>query len=208
VLPTSLRALLAIERGDFGGAAELVSRAEARAEAAGIKGSALAVTLLLARARLDLAAEQAERAVTACEAAVAQSSGWTWAVQGVLGLCELARAQLALGRRAAALAALDRARTRARTMADGGKSLAVLQRGLGETVRAPREAPARGDELSPRELEVLGMLAGTLSIREIAGALYISRNTIKTHLRAIYRKLDVPDRASAVRRARELELIP
>ena len=42
---------------------------------------------------------------------------------------------------------------------------------------------------------------------EIAESLYLSVNTVKTHLKSIYRKLDVPDRRAAVRRARELELL-
>jgi LuxR family maltose regulon positive regulatory protein len=51
------------------------------------------------------------------------------------------------------------------------------------------------------------LLRGQLSQREIAGELHLSLNTIKTHTRNIYRKLDVPSRAQAVARARELSLI-
>jgi LuxR family maltose regulon positive regulatory protein len=47
-----------------------------------------------------------------------------------------------------------------------------------------------------------------MSNQEIAGALMISVNTVKTHLKAIYRKLDAPGRREAVERARELALIP
>jgi LuxR family transcriptional regulator, maltose regulon positive regulatory protein len=46
-----------------------------------------------------------------------------------------------------------------------------------------------------------------MSNQEIAAELFVSVNTVKTHLKAIYRKLDVPDRREAVRRARELELL-
>jgi len=46
-----------------------------------------------------------------------------------------------------------------------------------------------------------------LSTVEIAGEMYISVNTVKTHLRSIYRKLSVAHRGEAVRRARQLKLL-
>jgi LuxR family transcriptional regulator, maltose regulon positive regulatory protein len=54
---------------------------------------------------------------------------------------------------------------------------------------------------------VLRHAAGMLSTAEIASEMYISINTVKTHLRQIYRKLATPGRGQAVRRARQLELI-
>jgi LuxR family transcriptional regulator, maltose regulon positive regulatory protein len=63
------------------------------------------------------------------------------------------------------------------------------------------------DELTRRELEVLGHLAELLSTEEIASAMFISVNTVRTHVRSILRKLGVPRRNAAVRRARELDLI-
>ena len=56
-------------------------------------------------------------------------------------------------------------------------------------------------------LTVLRLLRSQLSQREIAAELHLSFNTIKTHTRNIYRKLDVAERAQAVGRARELSLI-
>ena len=58
-----------------------------------------------------------------------------------------------------------------------------------------------------REREVLLLLAGMLSTAEIAAEMYLSVNTVKTHLRSIYRKLSAGHRNEAVRRARQLELI-
>jgi LuxR family maltose regulon positive regulatory protein len=52
--------------------------------------------------------------------------------------------------------------------------------------------------LSRREREVLNYLRGTMSTAEIAAALHVSVNTIKTHQRAIYRKLGVTSRKDAV----------
>ncbi len=62
------------------------------------------------------------------------------------------------------------------------------------------------EELSPGELRVLRYLPTNLSRPEIAGQLSVSVNTVSTHLRSIYAKLQVRDRSSAVQRARELRL--
>jgi LuxR family transcriptional regulator, maltose regulon positive regulatory protein len=63
------------------------------------------------------------------------------------------------------------------------------------------------EELSPGELRVLRYLPTNLSRPEIAGELSVSLNTVGTHLRSIYAKLQVRDRSSAVQRARELRLL-
>ena len=62
-------------------------------------------------------------------------------------------------------------------------------------------------ELTLREKEVLSYLRQGLTNREIAYRLYISINTVNTHIRNIYSKLGAHDRSSAVQRARELRLI-
>ena len=63
------------------------------------------------------------------------------------------------------------------------------------------------EQLSPGELKVLRYLPTNLSRPEIAGELSVSVNTVSTHLRSIYAKLQVRDRSSAVQRARELRLL-
>ena len=63
------------------------------------------------------------------------------------------------------------------------------------------------EELSPGELRVLRYLPTNLSRPEIAGELSVSVNTVSTHVRSIYAKLQVSDRSSAVQRARELRLL-
>jgi LuxR family maltose regulon positive regulatory protein len=63
------------------------------------------------------------------------------------------------------------------------------------------------EALSDREAAVLSYLPTMMSNQEIAAELFVSVNTVKTHLKAIYRKLDVEDRRGAVRRARELALL-
>ncbi len=62
-------------------------------------------------------------------------------------------------------------------------------------------------ELTPREAEALAALARGLSNKAIAAELGISPETVKDYLENVYRKLDVRDRVSAVRRAAELGLV-
>jgi len=61
--------------------------------------------------------------------------------------------------------------------------------------------------LSSREKEVLAMLALGLSNQEIADKLFVSLNTVKTHLSNIYMKLDVKRRTQAVKKGKELQII-
>ncbi|MDQ1031997.1 LuxR family maltose regulon positive regulatory protein [Streptomyces umbrinus] len=63
------------------------------------------------------------------------------------------------------------------------------------------------EELSGREHDVLERLAQMMSTEEIAADLYVSVNTVKTHLKSVYRKLSVNRRHDAVHRARELRLL-
>ncbi|MFC8918624.1 LuxR C-terminal-related transcriptional regulator [Streptomyces sp. NPDC047821] len=67
--------------------------------------------------------------------------------------------------------------------------------------------PLVAPELSGRELDVLERLAGMMTTEEIAADLYVSVNTVKTHLKSAYRKLAVNRRNDAVRRARDLGLL-
>lgn len=63
-------------------------------------------------------------------------------------------------------------------------------------------------ELSRRELEILGLLAEGYSNQEIAGKLFISLSTVKTHNQSLFEKLDVNRRIQAVEKAKKLRLIP
>jgi LuxR family transcriptional regulator, maltose regulon positive regulatory protein len=104
-----------------------------------------------------------------------------------------------LGERERAAAVLAEARAVVESCPDPGvlpARLAALERKMGE-----RGAPCDG-ELSERELTVLRMLSGSLSERDIGRELYLSYNTVHSHVRSIYRKLGVVSRAEAVAHAR------
>jgi LuxR family transcriptional regulator, maltose regulon positive regulatory protein len=68
--------------------------------------------------------------------------------------------------------------------------------------------PVVVEKLTQKEMEVLGLLSELLTTEEIASSMFVSVNTIRTHVRSILRKLGVSRRNAAVRRARELELLP
>ena len=77
---------------------------------------------------------------------------------------------------------------------------------------APPDAPAEAtipavEPLTEREQQVLRRVSGMLTTAEIASELYISTNTVKTHIKNICHKLAVGNRGQAVRRARQLQLI-
>jgi len=136
----------------------------------------------------------------------------------------------ARGEREAALQELDRALTEAvpagyvRLFLDEGAPMDVLLRAAqrhpstGEYANAalaaaarqavpPPAAAAAPEGLSERELEVLRLLATSLTGPEIAQRLFLSINTFRTHSRHIFTKLDVKTRRAAVLRATELGLL-
>jgi DNA-binding NarL/FixJ family response regulator len=67
-------------------------------------------------------------------------------------------------------------------------------------------AQPAGPALTDRESEILGLIAGGATNREIAGTLYLSPHTVKEHTSTLYRKLGARNRADAVQRAQRLGL--
>ncbi len=88
------------------------------------------------------------------------------------------------------------------------KLVAAAERKL--DLRKPKKATEGSvfiEELTEREAEVLRLLRSDLSLREIAGEMYISHNTIKSYTKSIYRKLGVTSRSAAVETGADLDLI-
>jgi DNA-binding CsgD family transcriptional regulator len=71
-----------------------------------------------------------------------------------------------------------------------------------------RTAEKVAGTLSAREVEVLRLLSGPLSLRDIGKELFISHDTVKSHVKAIYHKLGVSSRKEAVALSRKLGLVP
>ena len=202
-------ATIRAEAGDLVAAEATAERALALADETGLGehwATALARVVrgraLLRQGRIDEAAAVIERAATVAD-------------RGVAAL-EIAYARLAQsdlrglrGDGPGAVESVARARRTVDRCADPGilaELLAAAQRRV-ERAPARRPADARAPELTERELAVLRLLPTALSQREIGGALDVSLNTVKSHTRSIYRKLDADTRDGAVARARDLGLL-
>jgi len=81
-----------------------------------------------------------------------------------------------------------------------------LRRAMAERAGGARVVDPMGG-LTERELQVLRLLDSDLSAPEIARELFVSYNTVRTHTKHIFTKLDVSTRPAAVRRARERGLM-
>ena len=103
----------------------------------------------------------------------------------------------------------DRLTTAIRVVADGGSLFApsVTRRLIEEFSRRPTAAPVSLDALTDREAEVLRLVARGLSNTEIATTLFITENTVKTHVARVLMKLGVRDRVQAVVLAYESGLV-
>jgi DNA-binding CsgD family transcriptional regulator len=82
----------------------------------------------------------------------------------------------------------------------------VIQSVQGDFIRNEKQLEQTG--ISSREYEVLELMAQGYSNQEIAEKLFVSLNTIKTHITNIFLKLEAKRRTQAVQRAKELQLIP
>jgi ATP/maltotriose-dependent transcriptional regulator MalT len=125
------------------------------------------------------------------------------------GLLTHAEVKGGLGDRRAAGDMLREARQAVDACIDPGvlpELVARVERRL-RLVRARATRTPYDEDLTDRELAVLRLLATDLTQREIGDTLYVSLNTIKTHVKSIFRKLDVTTRPGAVARARELRLL-
>jgi LuxR family maltose regulon positive regulatory protein len=178
--------------GDIGS-----SRSWLGAQAAAALGSVNAAEGSLVQAEQELA--HAERLFRDEVATVMH----TWV------LLLLARVRCRRGRLDAAESALGSATAAIRELEEGGRLLALAGEIEAEIVKAVTRARS-GEILAPpssAEREVLLLLATDLTAREIAAQLYVSANTVRSHTRALYRKLGVHTRADAVARAAELGLL-
>jgi LuxR family maltose regulon positive regulatory protein len=202
------RALLAMDRGAWDEAARLVDHARAAIDAHGIHGYAAASLTFAAAARLALHRGDRNRAGSELARAMRARA-----------VCTYVHPMLAVRLRlhsAIAHNAMGDPATARHLMREIDEIMAHRPR-LGELVgdvarfRAVLEAAAAdgatGPPLTPAELRLLPYLQTHLSAPEIGERLFVSRNTVRTEVSSIYRKLGVSSRTEAVERATVLGLL-
>ena len=190
-------ATIAAERGQLVDAEDQIRRATGSgATLAGGEHFVDAMVSLAAATVLDMRGDWAAAADAARVAVVSAHHGG--------GILETAKA---LSARAEILEHLGDHQAALAVRKEASTLVAAAKQNVGVPVTWRKEDYLINEELTAKELEVLRLFAGRLSRREIGQRLYVSLNTVKTHQRAVYRKLGVADRSAAIKRAQELGLL-
>lgn len=208
MLSLATLALTAVERGKLGRAEELAQAALSLGTRGGASETPPASLAYVAAGAAYAAQGQLQQARLQLEQAiqfrrrVPGTSPWP----AVEALVMLAQVLVDMGDRSGAEAVIDEARLVLVPVPDPPEAL-LARLGRLEQRATGRRATSLADPLTERELAVLSLLRGTLSLREIGQELHLSANTIKTHTRAVYRKLGVSTRRDAVGKGREAGLL-
>jgi LuxR family transcriptional regulator, maltose regulon positive regulatory protein len=206
VLCLAQLALLAIEDDDWQAAEVLALQARAQLERSGIDGYSvmslgLAVSALVSAhtGQLERGASDLRRALKLLDQLVEFIPWYVTEVRVVA-----ARTAVRLDDAPLASRLLDEARRLLKQVPDAG----VLEEWIEDAAKAVKTVSASGvTDLTPAELRVLQYMPTHLSFSEIAAAVFVSANTVKTQAQGVYRKLGVSSRREAVDEARKLGLI-
>lgn len=202
-------ALTHIERGAVADGGQVAAAALSRAVEPGVAEHFVTGLPQLAQALALAATGQVEQAAT--EAARAVQLARRGAGRLELGLTLATHAQTLVAAGQDGGPALAEAKRIARICRDAGwlpERLTRLGRAMAPAAqRCVHDGAAAAVTLSDRERDLLPLLAGTLSQREIGAVLHLSLNTVKTHSRLLYRKLGASSRIEAVHRARQTGLL-
>ncbi len=195
-------ALIAVDESEWETAGEYEARATARLAELGFGTNRRCLPMLLARVKLLVREPEAEVDAPAADLDrllrhMVPHHWMSLLTQIVLGEVAVERGDMvaAEAHGSAAVALLER-------YPDAG----ILRR-RAERLRGAVEHARVTEPLTPAERRVLELLPTHFSESQIAEQLFVSRNTVKTHLRGLYRKLEVSSRADAVQRARDVGLL-
>jgi LuxR family maltose regulon positive regulatory protein len=204
----ALLSLLAGEHGEDATAATFARQAMDAAEAQGVSLIPMNGIAYLALARTAARRGGLVEAEQLLERALSVLGIDSFRAQYAQALVELAGVRHARGDPEGAQEVVKRARELISQFVDPGMLPALLDSTERALHRAARSRALPTGALTDRELAVLRLLPTTLTQQEIAQELYVSVNTVRTHIQGIYRKLGVASRQEAVTRARELGLLP
>ena len=209
LLACSVMALVAVERGRLGQARELVAAAREIAGDGDIgdaSPSAIVYTAAGAVAAMQGHLKQArgyfQHALRTGRRCLGISP---WSALDTM--LRLAPVLYDLGDSAGAAGLLAEARAVLASRPDGAKAQLIRAEQLTKRLASGQRPQQLAEPLTDREEEVLRLLRSTLSLREIGQELFLSANTIKTHTRAIYRKLGVSTRQEAVERGHQMGIL-
>jgi LuxR family transcriptional regulator, maltose regulon positive regulatory protein len=207
VLALAVLSLLAGDEGDDRTAMALARRAAATADTQGIGAEPMCGIAYAALGRALARQGELAEAEVQLERALEPVGIDSMLVQRAFALLLLAPVRRGRGDLPGARAQVEQARRLIERSADPGSLPALLDRTEQALASTPRRRTEVEADLTERELAVLRLLPAPLSNREIGRELYVSVNTVRSHVQAIYRKLGVGARAEAVARARELGLL-
>jgi LuxR family transcriptional regulator, maltose regulon positive regulatory protein len=200
--------LIAGDSDDDRTAATLARRAAEVAQAQGLTAEPLSGIVHLAKGRVLLRQGELAEAEVQLGRALELFGIDSMGVHRAFALLLLASVRHGRGELPSARALVDQARELVEQSADPGMLPALLEQTETALGARPRRRVQVDAPLTDRELAVLRLLPTRLSNQEIGRELYVSPNTVRSHVQAIYRKLEVSSRAEAVTQARQLGLLP
>jgi len=200
--------LVAGDQDDDHTALALARRAAAAVEAQGLDAEPLCAIAHLAIGRSLLRRGELAKAETQLGRALELLEADSLLMHRARALLLLASVRHARGDLLDARALVEQARELIEGFADAGMLPALLEQADRALESPPRRRVELTAPLTERELAVLRLLATPLSNLEIGRELYVSVNTVRTHAKAVHRKLGAATRGEAVAHARQLGLIP
>ncbi len=202
-------ALIAIDEEDWYAAESLAGRAKAQVERSGTAAYPTSALVYAVSADVQahigrVEASQADaRAATGLLAELVDFAAW-YQVECRIAL---ARTAVRMSAPADARTLLDEAAAQLARAPDAQAARAWIEACRRQVARSTASSAGQEWCLTMAELRILQFLPTHLSLREIAERLYVSANTVKTHARSVYRKLDASSRGEAVLQARRAGLL-
>ena len=205
----SMLSLIEHERGNMTPARVAAEQAVDVLEGRGLRASPQGSLALAALAQALAAADKADDAMDRLELGLAERfRSNAQAVWGpIFQLLISARVAAQLGHPELARDLLAQLSQRTSRFSDGMGSIHARVEAVERILVERASAEMIGDPLTKRELAIIRLLQGSLSLAEISSELYLSANTVKTHARNAYRKLGAHSRSEAVLIARQRSLI-
>lgn len=205
----AIAALIACEEGRLQQAEELADSARELRTQGSLAGTQQSCFVHTAVGAIHYQRARAAEAQREFEDALRVRRGWLrlspWPTVDIF--IRMACAQADAGDRAGAAASLAEAKNLLAARPDGAEALYARVSAVERLLQHTSPGGPLIEPLTEREEAVLRLLRGPLSVPEIGRELHLSPNTIKTHMRAIYRKLGVGTRHDAIKQARLMGLI-